>query len=59
MQKIAQDMKKAKNVCLNTFTLCKKAEDASVSLIGDCMNLDSQDLNETFIAKQAGSEITG
>ena len=59
MSKIAKDMREAKSDCLDAFTLCKKAEDAAVRLIGDCMNYATQDLNQTNISKQAGAEIIG
>ena len=59
IQKIAKDMKQEKNDCLDTFILCKKAEDAAVRLIGDCMNYATQDLNQTNISKQGGAEIPG
>ena len=48
-----------KNDCIDTFILCKKAEDAAVRLIGDCMYYATQDLNQTNISKQAGAEIIG
>ena len=53
------EMKAAKNNCVSIFAKCKKAEDASVRLINDCMNFDVQALNQTQIAEEAGSEITG
>ena len=59
MQKIAQQMKKDKNACISTFSRCKKAEDATVQLIGVCMNFDTQDLNQTQIAAEAGSKVIG
>ena len=52
-------MREAKSDCLDAFTLCKKAEDAAVRLIGDCMYYATQDLNQTNISKQAGAEIIG
>jgi len=59
MQKIAKQMKTDKKVCIDTFILCKKAEDASVRLISECMQFNSQDLDQAQIAKEAGAEIIG
>ena len=50
MDKMAKDMRTAKKTCTDTFTECKKAEDASVKLISDCMNFDVQALNQSKIA---------
>ena len=56
---MVKDMKDAKNACTDMFTKCKKAEDASVRLISDCMNFDVQNLNQSKIAEEAGSKIIG
>jgi len=59
MDNMAKDMKAAKKTCTDTFSECKKAEDASVKLISDCMNFDVQALNQSKIADDAGSKIIG
>merc|ERR1711892_776132 len=59
METMAKDMKDAKKTCTKTFSLCKKAEDASVKLINDCMNFDVQALNQSKIADDAGSKLIG
>ena len=59
MDKMAKDMRTAKKNCTDMFSECKKAEDASVKLISDCMNFDVQALNQSKIAEDAGSKIIG
>jgi len=56
---MAKKMKNDKKACIDAFIKCKKAEDASVRLINDCMNFDVQSLNQSKIAEEAGSKITG
>ena len=59
VQRMAKEMAAAKNDCVAMFAKCKKAEDASVRLISDCMHFDVQALNQSKIAEEAGSKITG
>merc|ERR1712025_698849 len=60
MSKIAKSMKKSKKACLAQFTECKKAEDAAVRLIEECMFFPTQpELNQTLLSIQAGAEIVG
>ena len=59
MDKMARDIRNAKKTCTDTFSLCKRAEDASVKLISDCMNFDVQALNQSKIADDAGSKLIG
>ena len=57
IDKMGKDMKKAATTCTNTFSLCKKAEDASLKHINDCMNFETQNLNYTQI--HANADIDG
>jgi len=59
MQKIAKQMKQDNKKCVAAFSKCKKAEDASVKMIGDCMWFETQGLDQAQIAIEAGSEIIG
>ena len=51
-------MRAAKKICVSAFSKCKKAEDATVRLIYDCMNFDTQPLNTSAIAAEAGANIS-
>ena len=59
MDTMAKATKTGKKTCTEAFSMCKRAEDASVGLIYNCMDFDVQAMNQSAIASDAGAKITG
>jgi len=57
MTDLSKEMKTQKKDCIDTFSSCKKAQDAAVRLTYACQNTAEQSLNMTKIQEDAGVTI--
>jgi len=57
MTDLSKEMKTQKKDCIDTFSSCKKAQDAAVRLTYACQNTAEQSLNMTKIQEDAGVTV--